>query len=158
MVISESSVTLFVCGPILPVSSVIPSFSIQSKHKRGLVFFVVISISRLFLSPLISTEAVVFPSIFIWLSFTSLYSVSIGLSGVIQLNCHFGIKVTGEPLSSMYLIGRLFTNAVMVKNSGPFLLIRRIEWTFWFTEWILFGDQSSSSALLATSSCMWFIL
>ena len=158
VIISGSSVILFICGPILPVSSVIPSFSIQSKPNRGLVFFVVISISRLFLSPFISTEAVVFPSNFIRLSFTSLYSVPIGRNGVILLNCDFGIKVTGEPLSIMNLIGRLFTNAVMAKNSGPFFLIWRVEWSFWFTEWNVFGDQSSSSALLATLSCMWFIL
>ena len=114
-VISGSSVLLFICGPILPVSIVIPSFFIQSKPDRGLVFFVVISISRLFLQTFFSTDAIVLPSNFIRLSFTSLFSVPIGLNSVIPLNCDFGIKVT---LSIMNLIGRLFTNAVMMKNSS----------------------------------------
>ena len=111
------------------VSSVIPSFSIQSKPNKGLVFFVVIRTSKLFRFPFISTSAIVFPSNFIRLSFTSLYSVPIGLNGVVLLNCDFGIKVTGEPLSIMNLIGRLLTNAVRVKNSGPFFFVWRVEST-----------------------------
>ena len=48
------------------------------------------------------------------------------------------------------------SNAVKVKNSGPFLFIGRIEWIFSFTECIVFGDQSSSS-LLVPCSCMQFV-
>ena len=96
VVISGSSVTLFICGPILALSSVIPSFSIQSKPNGGLIFFVVISISRSFLLPFISTEAVVFPSNFMRLSFTSLYSVPIGRTGVIPLNCDFDWSVVHQ--------------------------------------------------------------
>ena len=127
---SGSSVIWFFCGPVSPVSSVIPSFSIQSKPNRWLVFFVVISSSRSLLFPFISTDAVVFSSNFIRLSFTSPYSVPISLNGVFPLNCDFGINVTGEPLSIMNLIGQLFTNAVIVKNSGPFFLVSFVEWTF----------------------------
>ena len=112
---SESSVIWFICGPDSPVSSDIPSFSIQSKPSRGLVFFVVFNSSSSILFPFISTDAVAFPSNFIQLSFTSLCSVPIGLNGVVPLNCDFGINVTREPLSIMSLIGRLFTNAVIVK-------------------------------------------
>ena len=127
---SGSSVIWFIGGAVSPVSSVIPSFSIQSKPNRGLVFFVVINSSRSLLFPFIFTDAVVFPSNYIRLSFTSLYSVPIGLNGVIPLNCDFGILVPGEPLSIMTLIGRLFTNAVIVKNFGPFFLAWCVEWTF----------------------------
>ena len=108
-------------GPVLPVSSVIPSFFIQSNPNKGLVFFVVIKIYRLFRCPFISTVAVVFPSNRILLSFTSLYSVFSGFDGVILLKSDFGISVTGDPLSIMNLIGRLLTNAVRVKKSGPSL-------------------------------------
>ena len=104
------------------MSSVIRNFCIQSKPSRGLVFFVVIRTSRSFRFPFLSTNAVVFPSMLIRLSFTSLYSVPIGFNDVILLKCDFGIKITGEPLLSiMTLIGRLLTNAMRVKNSGPFL-------------------------------------
>ena len=81
----------------------------------------VIRISRLFRYPFISTVAVVFPSNMILLSFTSLFSVFSGFNGVIALKSGFGISVTGDPLSIMTLIGRLFTNAVRVKKSGPSL-------------------------------------
>ena len=84
-VISGSSVTWFIWGPVLAVSSVIPSFFIQSNPIKGLVFFVVIKISRLFRCPFTSTVAVVFPSKRILLSFTSLYSVFSGFNGVILL-------------------------------------------------------------------------
>ena len=80
--------------------------------------------------PFISTFAIVFPSNFIPLSFTSLYLTSNGCSGVILLNFDFGIKVTGEPLSMITLIGWLLTNVVKVNNSGPFLFIGRVEWIF----------------------------
>ena len=52
------------------------------------------------------TVVVVFPSNFIRLSFTSLYSVSSGYNGIMLLNCDFRNKVTGEPLPMMNLIGR----------------------------------------------------
>ena len=73
------------------------------------------------------------------------------------LNNDFGIRGTGEPLSMMNLIGRLLTNAVSVKNSGPLMLVDCVEWIFCFIEWIVSGAQSSSSALLVSSSCIWFI-
>ena len=94
----------FICRPVLPVSSVIPSFSIQSKPSKGLDFFVVTRISRLF--RFASSIAVVFPSDLISLSFTCLYSVSNGFNGVILLNFDFGIRVTGDPLSIINLFGR----------------------------------------------------
>ena len=122
-VMSGSSIIWFICGSVSTVISVIPNFSTQSKPTKALVFFVVTRISRLFRFPFISTFAivfVVFPSNQIRLSFTSLYSVSIGFNGVILLECDFGNKVTGDPLSIINLIGRLLTNAVRVKNSGPF--------------------------------------
>ena len=118
----------------------------------------VISTSRSLSFPFTSTDAIVFSSNFIPLSFTSLYSVPIGISGVILLNCDFDIKVTGEPLSIMNLIDRLLTNEVRVTTSVPFVYSWRVEWPFWFTESIVFGDQSSSSALLAPSTCTWFTL
>ena len=108
----------FTWGPLLHFD-----FFIQSKPNRGLVFFVVTKISRSFRFPSISTFAIVFPSNLILLAFPSLYSVFSGFSGVILLNSHFGIKVTGDPLSIMNLIGRLLTNAVRVKKSGPSLFI-----------------------------------
>ena len=36
------------------------------------------------------------------------------------------------------------TNAVIVKKSCPLLFTDRVEWIFCFTEWIVFGVQSSS--------------
>ena len=134
-----------ICGTVVPVSSVIPNFFIQSKPSKGFVFLVVTRSSSSFRVLLISTFAAVFPSNRIGLSFTSRYSVSKGCNGVNLLNCDFGINVTGEPLSIMNLIGRLLTNAVIVKNSGPLLLIDRVECIFCFTEWIVFGVQSSST-------------
>ena len=77
----------------------------QSNSNKGLVFFVVIKISRLFRCPFISTDAVVFPSNRILSSFTSLYSVFSGFNGVILLKSDFGISVTGDPLSVMNLTG-----------------------------------------------------
>ena len=74
------------------------------------------------------------------------------------LNSDFGIIVTGDPLSMINLIGRLLTSAVIVKKSGPLLFIDRVEWIFCFTEWIVFGVQSSSFALLVSSSIIWFTL
>ena len=47
----------------------------------------------------------------------SLYSVSSGCNGVMLLNIDFGIRVTGEPLSMMNLIGRLLTNAVWTADA-----------------------------------------
>ena len=132
-----------------------PQFFIQSSPSRGFVFFVVIRSSSSFRVPLISTFAVVFPSNRIRLSFTSLYSVSRGRNGVIVLNCDFDISVTGEPLSMMNLIGRSLTNAVTVNNSGP-LFVDLVECIFCFTEWIVFGVQSSSPALLVSLSKKWF--
>ena len=105
------------------MSSVIPSFFIQSNPNKGLVFFVVIKTSRLFRCQFISTVAVVFPSNWNLLPFTSLYSVFSGFNGAILLKSDFGISVTGDPLSIMNLIGRLLTNAVRVKKSGPSLFI-----------------------------------
>ena len=99
-----------------------------------------------------------FPSNCIRLSFTSLYSVFSGCNCVMLLNSDFGINVTGDPLSMMNLIGRLLTSAVIVKKSGPLLFIDRVEWIFCFTEWIVFGVQSSSVALLVSSSIIWFTL
>ena len=118
----------------------------------------VISTSRSLSFPFTSTDAIVFPSNFIRLLFTSLCSVPIGISGVFLLNCDFDIKVTGEPLSILNLIDRLLTNEVRVTTSVPFFYSWRVEWTIWFTEWIVFGDQSSSYALLVSSSCTWFTL
>ena len=135
-----------------------PVFSSSPDPAMDSFFFVVTSFSNCFCFPFIFTIAVVFPSNFIWLSFTSLYSVSSGCSGVILLNSDFGISVTGEPLSIMNFIGRLLTNADSVKNSGPLLFSDSVEWIIWFIEWIVSGDHSSSSALLVVSSCVWFIL
>ena len=151
-----SSFIWCICGTVLPVSSVIPSFFIQSSPSRGFIFFVVIRSSSSFRVPLISTFAVVFPSNRIRLSFTSLYSVSRGRNGVIVLNCNFVISVTGEPLSMMNLIGRLLTNAVTVTNSGPLLFVDRVECIFCFTKWIVFVVQTSSPALLVSPSNNWF--
>ena len=123
VVMSGSSMIWFTWGPVLPVSSFIPNFFIQPKPNRGLVFFVVTKMSRSFRFPSISTIAIVFPLNLILLSFTSLYSVFSGFSGVILLNSDFGIRVTGDPLSIMNLIGRLLTYAVRVKKSEPSLFI-----------------------------------
>ena len=73
------------------------------------------------------------------------------------LNNEFGIRVTGEPLSMMNLIGRLLTNAVSVKKSGPLMLVDCVEWIFCSIEWIVSGAHLSFSALLLFSSCIWFI-
>ena len=43
------------------------------------------------------------------------------------LNSDLGINVTGDPLSMVDLIGRLLTNAVVVKKSGPLLFTDRVE-------------------------------
>ena len=56
----------------------------------------------------------------------------------------------------MKLIGQLLTNAVIVKNSGPLLLIDRVECIFCSSEWIVLGVQSSSPALLVSPSIEWF--
>ena len=104
---SESSMIGFIWRPVLPVSSVIPNFFIQSKPYKGLVFFVVTKISRSFRFPSISSFAIVFPSTLILLSMTSLYSVFSGFSGNILLNSDFGIRVIDDPLSFMSLIGRV---------------------------------------------------
>ena len=154
---SGSSLTWFICWSMLSLSSVIPSSFIQFNPNSGFVFFVVINISKCFCLPLTFTFAIVLPSKFIRLSFTSLYSVSNGFNGVMLLNSDFGIRVTGEPLSMMNLIGRLLTNAVSVKKSGPLILVDCVEWIFCFIEWIVSGAHSSSSALLVSSSCIWFI-
>ena len=76
-----------------------------------------------------------------------------GRNGVVLLKCDFGNSAIGELLSIKNLISRLLTNAVIVKNSGPLLFI---ECIFCFTEWIKFGVQSSSPALLASPSAKWF--
>ena len=55
----------------------------------------------------------------------------------------------------MNLIGQLLTNAVIVKNYGPLLLIDRDECIFCSTEWIVFGVQSSSPVLLVSPSIKW---
>ena len=73
------------------------------------------------------------------------------------LNSDFGIRVAGEPLSIMNLIGRSLTNAVSVKNSGPLMFVDCVEKTFCFIESIVSGDHSSSSALPVSSSRIWFI-
>ena len=142
------------CETVLLVSSVIPTFFIQSRPSIGFVLLVVTKISNSSCFPSISTLAVVFLSNCIRLLFTSLYSVSSGCSGVILMNCDFDISVTGDLLSIMNLIGQLLTSAVTVKNSGPLLFIDRVE--FCFTEWIVFGVQSSSPTLLVSSSIIWF--
>ena len=131
---SGSSFICCICEAVLPVSSVIPSFFIQSRPSNGFVLLVVTKICYSFSFPSISILADVFPSNCFRLSFTSLYSVSSGYSGVILLNCDFDISVTGDPLSIMNLIGRLLTSAVTVKDSGQLLFIDRVEWIFCFTE------------------------
>ena len=101
----------------------------------------------------IATLTIVFPSNCIRLS---LYSVFSGCNCVMLLNNDLGINVTGDPLSMINLFGRLLTNAVIVKKSGPLLFTDHVEWIFCFTEWIVFGVQSSSFALLVSSSIIWF--
>ena len=71
---------------------------------------------------------------------------------MIRLNICFGIEVTSDPLSSMNLIGRSLTNAVMVKNGCLFLGVCFVERTVLVNKCVLFGDQSSSSALVASDS------
>ena len=143
---------------VLSLSSVIPNSLIQSNHPNsGFVFFVVIKISKCFCLPLTFTFAIVFLSKFIWLLFTYLYFFSNGCNGVMLLNNDFGIRVTGDPLSMINLIARLLTNAVSVKNSGPLMPVDCVEWIFCFIEWIVSDAHSPSSALLASSSCIWFI-
>ena len=154
---SGSSLTCFICWSVLSLSTVIPNSFIQSNPSSGFVFFVDISTSRCFCLPFTFTFAIVFPSKFIRLSFTSLYSVSSGCNGVMLLNSDFGIRVTGEPLSLMNLIGRFSTNALSVKNSGPLMLVGCVEWIFCFIEWIVTGAHSSSPALPVSSSCIWYI-
>ena len=109
---------------LFPVSPSNPSLI------EGFVFFVVTRTSRLFSFPFISTAAIVFPSNLIRLSFTSLYSLSIGFNGVILLSCDSGNKITDDPLSIMSLIDRLLTIAVRVKNPGHLCSIWRVEWIF----------------------------
>ena len=113
-VTSGSSFIWCTCGTVFPVSSVFANFFIQSKLSRGFVFLVVTRSSNSIPVPLISTLAV--------FSF-KLYPVVVYVP-----------VVTGEPLSTMNLIGRLLTNAVIVKNSGPFLFLDRVECIFCFTE------------------------
>ena len=72
---------------------------------------------------------------------------------MILLNFCSGFRVTGDPLSIMYLIVRLLTNTVTVKNGCPSLDICLVEWTVLFIECILFGVQLSSSTLVASESC-----
>ena len=140
----------FICGSILSLSNVYPSFFIQCNPSNRFAVFVVTSTSKCSCSPFTFTIAAVFLN-FIRLSFTPLYSVSSGCNGVMLLNCDFGIRVTGQPLSVMNLIGRLLTNAVSVKNSGL------VEWIFCFIYWIMSGDHSSSSTLTACFFILWFI-
>ena len=73
-----------------------------------------------------------------------------------SLNNDLGINVTGDPLLMIILIGRLLTNAVIVKKSGSLLFTDRVEWIFCFTEWVVFGVQSSSFALLVSFLIKWF--
>ena len=134
------------------VSSLIPRKFIQSSPGIRFVLFVIICSSRYFVSPLVSNFAVVFLSNFILLLLTSPYSECSVRIGVNLLNICFGIKVTGDPLSIMNLTGRLLTNAVVVKNGCPSLVICFVEWTVLVMRCILFGDQSFSSVLVAFDS------
>ena len=134
------------------VSILVPNWFIQSRPSSGFVLFVVISSYKFFVSPLISTFAMVFPLNFLLLLLTSLYSVFNGCICVIWLNNWFGTSVTGDRLSIINLIGRLLTNAVVVKNGCPSLVFCFVEWTVLVMRCILFGDHSSSSALDASDS------
>ena len=133
--------------------TLIPRCFIQSNPSNGFVLFVVISNSSFFFSPYFSMLAIVFSSNLILLLFTSRYSSFNGYFIVVPLNFCFGIRVTGDPLSIMNLIGRLLTNTVTVKNGCPSLYICLVEWTVLFIECILLGVQLSCSALVASESC-----
>ena len=87
--------------------------------------------------------------------FTSFYSTSIGRN-VILLNYEFGTYDTSELLSITNLIGRLLTKAAIMKNFGPLLFVDRVDCTFCFTEWFVFGVQLSPPALLVSASIRWF--
>ena len=92
-----------------------------------------------------------FVSNFILLLFAFLYSVCSHRIGVGWFKIGSGIKVTGDPLP-MTLIGLLLTNAVVVKNGCPSLVICFVELTVPVMRCILFGDHSSSFALVASDS------
>ena len=127
--------------------TLIPRCFIQSNPSNGFVLFVVFSNSNFFFSPSISMFAIVFPSNLILLLFAYRYSSFNGYIVVIPLNFCFGIRVTGDPLSIMNLIGLLLTNTVTVKNGCPSLDICLVEWTVLFIEYNLFGVQLFCSAL-----------
>ena len=89
------------------------------------VFCFVTTISRRFWFPSISKLAIDFPLNFIRLSSTS-HCFSFPVDVRVLLNTNFGFSVTVEQLSISTLIGQLLTEALILKNSGLLLFVKRV--------------------------------